>query len=119
MKFEATFQSLNAFLYKQRNKLGQNQAKAKQHLQAELLLFENYLLSASKLSKNNRRYSKECTKNKCESVCFNEVIWLMTMKMRLKVTTWKVLCLDMDTNVLNINVAVLNIKCVSYDACMY
>ena len=101
--------------------MGQNQAKAKQHLQAKLLLFENYLLSASKLSKNNRRYSKECTKNKCEWVCFNEVIWLMTMKMRqkIKAMTWKVLCLDMDTNVLNINVAVLNIKCVSYDACMY
>ena len=43
-----------------------------QNAEAELLLFENYLLSSSKLSsKNNRRYSKECTKNKY--VCLNEV----------------------------------------------
>ena len=49
----------------------------------EFLLFENYSLSSSKLSsKNNKRYSKKYTKNKC--VCFNEVIWLMAMKMRLK-----------------------------------
>ena len=33
-------------------------------------------------SKNKRRYSKKCTKNKC--VCFDEVIWLITTKMRLK-----------------------------------
>ena len=32
--------------------------------------------------KINRIYSKKCTKNKC--VCFNKVIWLLTMKMRLK-----------------------------------
>ena len=49
--------------YKQRQpETGKNQAKAKQHPEAELLLFENYLLSSSKLSsKNNRRYSKNCT----------------------------------------------------------
>ena len=36
-----------------------NQAKAKQHPEAELLLFENYLLSSSTLSlKNNRGSSK-------------------------------------------------------------
>ena len=43
-----------------RLKLTKNQAKAKQHLEAELLLFENYLLSSSTFSsKNNRRYSKK------------------------------------------------------------
>ena len=37
-----------------------NQANAKQHPEAELLLFENYLHSSSSLSsKNNRRYSKK------------------------------------------------------------
>ena len=56
-----------------RLKLAKNQAKAEQHFETELLLFENYLLSSSKLpSKINRRYSKKYTKNKC--VCFNEVI---------------------------------------------
>ena len=51
------------YFYKQRQpETGKNQAKAKQHPEAELLLFENYLLSSSKLSsKNNRRYSKKCT----------------------------------------------------------
>ena len=48
------------------------QVKAKQHPETEHLLFENYSLFSSKQSsKNNRRYSKQCTKNKC--VCFNDV----------------------------------------------
>ena len=64
-------------------KLVKNQAKANQHPEAELLLTENYLFFSSTLtSKNNIRYSKKCTKNK--QVCFNEVIWLITMKVRLK-----------------------------------
>ena len=33
--------------------------------------------------KNNRRHSKKCTKNKY--VCFNDVTWLITMKMRMKI----------------------------------
>ena len=46
-------------------KLVKIQAKAKQHSETELLLFENYLLFSSTLStKNNRKYSKICTKNK-------------------------------------------------------
>ena len=45
--------------------MAKNQAKAKKQPEAELLLFENYLLFSSTLSpKNNRRYSKKCTKNK-------------------------------------------------------
>ena len=64
-------------------KLAKNRAKAKQHPEAELFLFENYsLFSCALPSKNNRRYSKNQTKNKC--ICSDEVIWLMTMKMRLK-----------------------------------
>ena len=64
-------------------KLAKNQVKPKQHHKSELLLFENFSLSSSTLpSKNNWRYSKKFTKNKC--VCFNEVISLMTTKMRLK-----------------------------------
>ena len=64
-------------------KLTENQAKAKQYPEAELLLFENYSISSSIFSsKNNRRYSKIRTKHKC--VCFNEISWPMTMEMRLK-----------------------------------
>ena len=70
--------------YKQcQAEIGKSQAKAKQQPETKLLLLENYSLSSSALSyKNNRRYSKKCTKNMC--VCFNEVILLMTLKMRLK-----------------------------------
>ena len=51
------------FISNDRLKLVKNQAKAKQHSEAKLLLFENYLLFSSTLSsKNNKRYSKNCTK---------------------------------------------------------
>ena len=51
----------------------QNQAKSKQHPEAELLLLRNYALSSSTLSsKNNKRYSETCAKNKC--VCFHVII---------------------------------------------
>ena len=63
--------SLYAFFYKQhfisnaRLTFAKNQAKAKQHPEAELLLFENHSLSTSMLSsKNSRKDSKRCTKNK-------------------------------------------------------
>ena len=60
-----------------------NQAKTKQHPEVQPLLFENYFLSSSMLSfKTNKRNSRKCAKNKC--VCFNEIIWLIVMKMRLK-----------------------------------
>ena len=46
--------------------LAKNQAKAKQHHETELSLFENYSLSSSTLSsKNKRGYNKLCTKDKC------------------------------------------------------
>ena len=63
-------------------KLAKNQVNAKQHAEAELLLFENYSHSSSTLSKNNKRYFKNFSKNKC--VGFDDFIWLLTMKMRLK-----------------------------------
>ena len=60
------------FFISDRVKLAKNQAKAKQHLEASLLLFESYSLSSSTLSyKNNRRYSKKFRVNRC--VYFNEV----------------------------------------------
>ena len=63
-------------------KLAKNQAKAKQHPVAEFLLFENYPLSSSMLSsKNKRRYTK---KKQETGACFNEIVWLIITKMRLK-----------------------------------
>ena len=41
---------------------GKNQARAKEHNDVDLLLFENYSLSLSTLSwKNNKTYSKKYT----------------------------------------------------------
>ena len=68
-----TFFYKQQFYKKRQAEIGKNQAKAKQHPEAELLLIENYSLSSSTLSsKNNRRFSKKRTKNKC--FCFNEVV---------------------------------------------
>ena len=47
----------NTFISNATLKLAKNQAKAKQHPEAELLLFENFSLSSSTLSsENNRRH---------------------------------------------------------------
>ena len=70
----------NTFIIDARLRLAKNQQN-KEHPEAELLLFENYLLSLSKLlSKDNRRYSKKYTKNKCVFL----MSLLMTTKIRLK-----------------------------------
>ena len=47
------------FISNARLKLSKNETRAKQYPEAKLLLFENYSLSSSK---NNRIYSKKCTK---------------------------------------------------------
>ena len=49
----------STFISNARLKLAKYQAKAEQHSEAELLLFENYLLSSFE---NNRRYSKNIQK---------------------------------------------------------
>ena len=56
----------NTFISNGRLKLAKKkQAKAKQHVEAEFLLLENYVHSSSTLSsKDNKRYSKKCAKNK-------------------------------------------------------
>ena len=49
--------------------IGENQAKSRQQSEAKFLLFENYSLSSSTLSsKNNKKCSKKCTKNKYASL---------------------------------------------------
>ena len=54
-KIIARFFIKNTFISNARLKLAKNQANAKQHPEAELLLFENY----SQPSKTNRTYSKK------------------------------------------------------------
>ena len=72
----------NIFISNTRLKLVKIRPKAKQHAEAELWLLENYGVPSSTLSsKDSRSYSKKCAKSKY--VYLNEVIWLMTMKIRL------------------------------------
>ena len=72
----------NLFMRNTRLKLAKNQAKAKEYPETKLLLFENHFISSSMLPfKTNIRYSKKRVKNRC--FCFNEIIWLIVMKMRL------------------------------------
>ena len=57
-----------------RVKLAKNQAKAKQQLETELLLFENYSLSSFMLSsKTNLKYSEKIAKSQVV-VLMNEII---------------------------------------------
>ena len=54
----------NTFICNAELKLAKNQARAKQHPEAEILLFENYSDSSPPLSsKYNRTYSKKWTKD--------------------------------------------------------
>ena len=48
----------NTFITNNRLKLTKNQARAKQHPEAKLLLFENYLLSSSTLSSKSKKKCK-------------------------------------------------------------
>ena len=73
----------NTFISNVRLKLAKNEANAKQHPEAELLLFENYSHCSSTLSsKSNRTYSKSNQKNKCVSI--HEIMCLSIMKMMMK-----------------------------------
>ena len=74
---DASFQYTRFFykqlFYKERQaEIGKNQTKAKQHPEAELLLFGNNSISSSTLSFKNNRRCKKCTKNKY--ICLNEDI---------------------------------------------
>ena len=64
-KITTSFFISNTFTSNASLKLAKNQAKAKQHPDAELLLFENYSLSTPTLSsKNKMRFSKNVQKSK-------------------------------------------------------
>ena len=52
-------QHFKSFINNGRLKLAKNQTNAKQHVEAELLLFENYSHSSFTLSKNSGTYSKK------------------------------------------------------------
>ena len=60
-----------------------NQAKAKKHIETELLLFENYLFSPSRYhSKVIENILKNVQNSMC--VCFNETISLIIIKINMK-----------------------------------
>ena len=69
----ACFFIRNILIGNTRLKFAKNQAKAKQHPEAERWLFENYFLSSSTLlSKNYRRYSKKRYKKQVRMIDGNE-----------------------------------------------
>ena len=81
----------STFISNTKLKLAKEIAKAKQRPEAELLLFEDYLLSSSTLSsKSNRAYSGKCAKKQvCLFVYFNEIIWLIITKGKRKSRSYK------------------------------
>ena len=63
--------------------MAKNQASAKQHPEAELLLFENYPHSSSTFSsKNDRAYHNKRQRNRY--VCMHEIVRLIMMKIKMK-----------------------------------
>ena len=74
------------FISNARLKIAINQAYAKQHPEAEHLLFENYCYFSSTLpTKSNRAYSRNKQKNKC--ACIQGIIRLILKKMKTKMET--------------------------------
>ena len=62
------FTNTRSFIKKARLEMSKNQAKAKQHLEVELLLFESFSLPSSTLSsKHNKWYSKNVKRIKSKS----------------------------------------------------
>ena len=72
----------NTFIRNARPKLEKNQTNAKQHPEAELLLFENCLHSSSTFSSKNNTTLKNKQNNKC--VCIHEIIQVIMMKVKMK-----------------------------------
>ena len=76
------------FFYKQHSqnqshaKIDKNQANAKQHPEAELLLIENYSHSSPTLSSTIGHILKIQQKNKC--TCIYDIMRLIIMKMKMK-----------------------------------
>ena len=48
-----------------------------------LVIWNLFAFFIQVIIQENRRHSEKCTKHKC--VCFNDVIWLMTIKVMLKI----------------------------------
>ena len=66
-----------------RLKPGKHQANAKQHPEAELLLFENYSKSSSTLSSKKIGHVLK-NKQKIKCVCIHKIIRLIIMKIKMK-----------------------------------
>ena len=72
----------NTFISNARLKLVKNQANAKQHPEAELLLFDSYSYSSSMLSSKNPKIIGHILRNKPRNkcVCIHETIRLIIRK---------------------------------------
>ena len=97
----------NTSISNARLKLAKNQANAKQHPVAELLLFENYSHSSPTLSsKNNRIYSENISKRTGAPVFIRLIIIKMKTKNRWHRYDINLdLGLDMGTNIVNTSVS--------------
>ena len=88
-------------------KLAKKQANAKQHPEAELLLFENYSHFSSTISSKVMGHILK-NKQKNKNFCIHEIIQLIIMKMKMKMendhidTTYINLSLEMNPNIVNI-----------------
>ena len=74
----------NTFISNARLKLPKNQANAKQHPEAEFLLFEKFSHSSSTLSPKTIGYILK-NKQKKECAYVHKIIRLITMKMKMKI----------------------------------
>ena len=83
MFFDVFLQIHAFFICNARLKLTKNQANAKQHSEAELLIFEIYCShSPSTLTSKIVRHIKNKQRNKY--VCVHEIIWVIIMKIKMK-----------------------------------
>ena len=76
------FLTSNTFISNARLKLPKNQVNAKQHTEAELLLFENYSHSSSHY--HPKIIGHILKKQKSKFVCILEIIQLIIMKIKMK-----------------------------------
>ena len=68
-----------------RLKLAKNQANAKQHPEAELLLFDNYSHSSTTLSSKNNKTCTKKFKKRAICICIHKIIRSIIMKMKMKI----------------------------------
>ena len=90
--------------------IGKNQANAKQHPEAELLVFGNYSHSSPNHPNIIGHTLKNKQKNKC--VCIHEIVRLIIMKMKVKMKS-RSHRYDMNKPILDMDTNIVNVKCIN------